>query len=204
MIKVLKEHGYEEARLGLGLSYDKTNDIDVFVYSNFNTVDTQNKMDDVMQRLAGKGGGHDKFLETIVVWLYILAPRYIWQEFDTYRVGITKQSQSTIHTLNKTEISKGLFEEMELEENQKDFQIIIEAFKRIHGRKNLHDTKVALPEGFFQGRIVCTNYKTLQNIYRQRKNHKMKWWRENLESMLNQLNYPFLIIGNKEENKVNA
>ncbi len=178
MITVLKENGYPQALYGLSLSY-KTLDFD--------------RVKDVAYKLAGKGGGHDKFLESIIVWLSITAPRYIWQEFDTYRVGITKQSESTIHTLNKTVINRDLFDEMELEENDKDFYVIIKALERIHSRGNLHDTKIALPEGFLQNRIVCTNYKTIQNIYRQRKNHKMKWWETNLDLLLNQLEHPELI-----------
>ncbi len=72
--KLLHEHGSQEALLGLSLSYDSEPNIKV------------------ANQLAHKQGGHNKFLESIVVWLDITAPRYWWQEFDTYRIGITKQS----------------------------------------------------------------------------------------------------------------
>jgi hypothetical protein len=188
MIKVMKEEGLREALFGLGLNKGLTN-----INIEF-TEELYSKMYEVAFKLAGKGGGHDKFLESIQVWVYIEAPRAIWQEYDTYRVGTSKQSESTMHTLNKTEIKEDLFQELEIQENKDDFMQILEIFKRIHSRGNLHDTKMALPEGFLQGRVVNTNYKTIQNIYRQRKNHRMKWWKENLEKLLNQLKNPEFII----------
>jgi len=77
-VKILEEHGYENALRGMGFS--------------FNTTDPD-KLYKVSRRLFNKDGGHNKFTESIVVWLEILAPRYWWQEFDTYRVGTTKQSE---------------------------------------------------------------------------------------------------------------
>lgn len=204
MIKVLNESGFKESLLGLGLNKNiisiedywhtkkkfRLEDID----KNFEYWDkTFGRMYRTACKLAGKGNGHDKFLESINVQMYIEAPRYIWQEFDTYRVGITKQSESTMNSLKKNGIDTNMFEGMELEENNEDMYMIIEALNRIHSRGNLHDIKVALPEGFIQGRVVSTNYKTIQNIYRQRKNHKMKWWRINLIDLLRQLEYPEFI-----------
>jgi len=186
MIKVLKEHGYEEARLGLGLSYGLSNNKEDGAANNFK------RLEQVARKISNKGNGENKFLESIVVWLHIEAPRYIWQEFDTYRVGVTKQSSSTMHTLKKTAISMGLFDEMELQDNSDDFEEI-KLFEKIHKRGNLHDIKIALPEGFLQGRIVCTNYKTIQNIYKQRYNHRLGWWKDNLEELLQQLQHPELI-----------
>jgi len=185
MIKVLKECGYEEAIFGLGLSFNVT-DQDMIDYI---PIESKKRIETVAHKLAGKGGGHNKFLESIIVWLYIDAPRSVWQEFDTYRVGMTKNSQSTMHTLLKDEIDSSLFATMELKENEEDFAIILEAYKRIHSRGNLWDSKMALPEGFIQGRQICTNYKTLQNVYRQRKNHRLKWWKKNLDDMLDQLEF---------------
>ena len=81
-VTVLNEAGYQEALLGLSLSYEQSLD----------------KMPAVAERLAQRDNGHNKFLESIVVWLDVIAPRYWWQEFDTYRIGVSKQSSSTMHT----------------------------------------------------------------------------------------------------------
>ena len=43
--------------------------------------------------------------------------------------------------------------------------------------------KNALPDGFLQGRTVCTNYKVLRNIILQRRNHKLPQWKFFCEEM---------------------
>ena len=53
--------------------------------------------------------------------------------------------------------------------------------------------KASLPEGFLQRRIVCTNYKTLANMYQQRKHHKLDEWRVFLGTLLNDLEQAALI-----------
>jgi len=56
-------------------------------------------MSSVMETLANAGEGHDKFLEMVQVWVDYTAPRYFHQELDTYRIGVTKSSESTNHRL---------------------------------------------------------------------------------------------------------
>lgn len=43
--------------------------------------------------------GHDKFLEMIHLWLDFVTCRSIHQQIDTYRIGVTKSSESTHHML---------------------------------------------------------------------------------------------------------
>ena len=43
--------------------------------------------------------GHDKFLEMIHLWIDYTCSRSIHQQIDTYRVGVTKSSESTHHML---------------------------------------------------------------------------------------------------------
>jgi len=89
-IEIVNESGYHAAMLGLSLSYNKS----------------LCAMYDVAKKLYNKDGGHNKFLESIQIWLDIKMPRYWWQEFDTYRVGVTKQSESTVHTVFKRELTQ--------------------------------------------------------------------------------------------------
>lgn len=84
-----EEAGYTSAMFGLAKSYK----ISVDVAKN------------VAMKLFKKDGGHNKFLEQIILWIDVRAPRYFWQEADTYRIGTSKQSESTMHTLIK-EIKK--------------------------------------------------------------------------------------------------
>ena len=82
---LVEEAGYMSALGGLGHNKKQPQD---------------RGMHAVAVRLAPMDGGHNKFLESIYVWLNVKAPRYWWQEADTFRLS-TKQSESTMHTLNK-------------------------------------------------------------------------------------------------------
>jgi len=162
-IKVLKECGYEEALLGLGLSYGLTDD-EVSIGGVLS-----DRLIRVSKNLCERDYGHNKFLESIQVWLDVTAPRYWHSEADTYRVGSTKQSQSTMHTLMKKPFTQEMFEKpipnsvlMELEQLRKD--------------NSFDELKNLLPEGFLQRRIWNVNYKVLRNIIAQRKKHKLQQW----------------------------
>lgn len=54
------------------------------------------------QSLIRGGTTHSKFLRQIMVWVVINAPLYWWAEFDTYKVGVVRDSCSTMHTLMST------------------------------------------------------------------------------------------------------
>lgn len=147
-IKVLNESGHSEALLGVSLSYNKTPSPEAII------------------TLSHKDGGHNKFLESIIVWIDITAPRYWWQQFDTYRVGVTKQSQSTMHTLKGHTFTRDDFETY----------VPAEIIDLLNRYKDEPELKGMLPEAFLQRRIVCTNYKTLRNIFKQRRSHRLVEW----------------------------
>lgn len=54
------------------------------------------------QKLIKGGSVHSKFMRQIMVWVDITAPIYWWSEFDTYKVGVVRDSCSTMHTLIAT------------------------------------------------------------------------------------------------------
>ena len=150
---ILDEHGFDAAMLGLSLSYGS--DIE--------------RMPARAAQLAGMDGGHNKFLESIVVWLDIIAPRYWWQQFDTYRIGVTKQSESTMHTLMRGKLT---VDDCAEGTSLASIEIVNAAIEA----GNFVAAKTALPEGFLHRRIVCTNYKALRHIIAQRKDHKLYEW----------------------------
>lgn len=169
-VTVLDEYGYELALLGLSLSYKQDPE----------------RMPEVARRLAFKAGGHNKFLESIMLWLDITAPRYWWQQFDTYRVGVTKQSESTMHTMTKRPLT------------QEDFEHPIPAETLAHlnqliAEKDWKQVKWLLPESFLQRRIVCLSYMALQRMLRQRAAHKLEEWRAFIDQVLEQVAYPELL-----------
>jgi hypothetical protein len=166
-VKKLEEAGYKSAMLGLSLSKNQDPD----------------KMPAVAKRLYNKDGGHNKFLESMQVWLLMTLPRYVWQQFDTYRIGMTKQSQSTMHTLMKRPIA------------QEDFDALIwpATINRLNGlreRSEFNKLKNELPEGFLQTRQICTNYKTLRHIMSQRLAHRLPHWRQFCLMVIDQLDRP--------------
>ena len=60
---------------------------------------------DLMMRLRNAGTDHRKFMRMIIVYLDITAPLYWWKEFDTYRVGVEKNSCSTMHKIHAKEFT---------------------------------------------------------------------------------------------------
>ena len=69
----------------------------------------------LMQKLAKAGDDHGKFLRMIHVQMDITAPLYWWKEFDTYKVGTTANSCSTMHKIadHKFTVSDFSFENVE-------------------------------------------------------------------------------------------
>lgn len=179
-VTVINERGFDEALYGLSLSY-KDSSIDPNDWWN---EEKKRKMIKVADALAHKGGGHSKFLESIVVWLDINAPRYWWSELDTYRVGVTKQSESTMHRLNKRGVTVDDFCQWIPQE------LLDEINRSIEEKQTLEHIKGLLPESYMQRRLVVTNYKTLQNIVGQRMNHRLPEWAQFCVDVLQGLRKP--------------
>ena len=186
---VLSEYGYKEAAFGLGLSYGKTSDMD---FRGYNDPSEQEK---VMQKLAGKGNGHDKFLRMLTVTLDITAPMYWWKEFDTYKVGTVAQSESTMHTITKRLLCRADFEGSIDNAELAQINNLIESYKHSTDNSKLIWYMIInrLPMGFLQRRIVTTNYAALRNIISQRKGHKLFEWAEFIRAIENGVKHPNLL-----------
>ncbi|RLD63101.1 MAG: hypothetical protein DRI84_10095 [Bacteroidetes bacterium] len=186
--EIIQEVGYNEAIQGIGYSFG---------------VNDKERLKLIAEKLSSRDGGHNKFLESMVVWVDINAPRYFWSEFDTYRVGTTKQSQSTIHTITHRTLKQDDFEHevyahtlISLNKSIVEYQ---HAELKEKKYKLFMEIKNNLPEGFLQRRMVCTNYKVLKNIILQRKNHKLKEWGVFISALLDQLQFPHFVTKFKEK-----
>lgn len=183
-------HFITEALFGIGLSYGLTSGIENV--KDLERAECYDRLMQIARGLAHKpGGGHNKFLETITLTLDVKAPRYWWQEFDTYRVGVTKQSESTMHTIMSRELNP---EDFERGINIKTWQYLIEQRSAYLDEKDperkerlFFTMKNDLPEGFLQRRIVCLNAKALQNMYTQRKAHRLPEWHQFFDDIITQL-----------------
>jgi len=211
-VNVLGEYGIEQALFGMGLSFGLCSGIGFNDFVN-NRVDIQERMMAVFENNATKDGGHNKFLESMQIWLDVNAPRYWWSEADTYRIGSTKQSESTMHTLVKqleklNPLSGNLGEAIRTFLSRQ-FEVLndtsaVDLFHVVHYMvtrlesitdpiEKLVFVKGTLPEAFMQRRIWNINYKTLRNIDLQRHNHKLPHWKYFLEAVLSQIQHPEFI-----------
>ena len=182
-VEKIEEAGYDSAIEGLSYSYE----------TDFN------KAENAAKKLAFQDGGHNKFLESIIVYLRVSAPRYVWQEMDTYRLS-TKQSESTMHTIlrklknwnsEEYETSKLMFEEGSICRQQ--YFELLDALKEEDYDTRLVEVKKRLPEGFIQDRVWCLSYKTLRNIIIQRRGHKLPHWQIFINEVLKQVDHPELL-----------
>jgi len=185
MIEQFKEYGHNTALLGMALSYHDPAD----PLADWWTEEKQAKAHKRANKLAHMGGGHNKFLESITVELLINAPRYWWSEFDTYRVGTTKQSESTMHTLAKRPPQRSDFHPSTPQATIELFRTLWDACKH-----DIQMLKASLPEGFMQRRMVVTNYKVLQNVIAQRQTHRLKDWQVFCDGVLGQVQYPEWLV----------
>ncbi len=168
----LDEAGYSSALVGLGKSYKQP----------------FGKMHDVADRNKDKDGGHNKFLEHIVTWWDITMPRSWWAQFDTYRVAVSKQSGSTMHTLKRDGLCPDDFDC----EIQSDAVLVIN--EMIQDGADIEHIKNELPEGFLQDREVVLSYATLRNIIIQRRDHKLAGaWGYFCQAIIDQVDYPDLL-----------
>ena len=154
---------------------------------------------DLMQRLIKAGPEHRKFMRQIFVSVDITAPLYIWKELDTYKVGTTANSTSTMHKLASTPITKECFEMDDFKDlkiyDKEPYNIddytsdmwdsVIDYCETL--RKRYIETKQKdywkeliriLPESWLQTRTVTMNYENLYSIVRQRKGHRLTEWNQ--------------------------
>lgn len=178
------------------------------------------------QTLIKGGSEHRKFLRQIFVSVDITAPLYWWKEADTYKVGTTANSTSTMHKLTSKPITIDCFEiddydpltteEIETGVNLSGEELIIQFCESL--RQKYLETKEKrywkelvrwLPEGWLQTRTVTMNYENLFTMYHQRKNHKQNEWSgkdnqyyTNFISWLKTLPYSKELIWGIQENEI--
>jgi hypothetical protein len=192
-VDVIGEYGIMQALYGMSLSKGLSKSFPDFLEKT-KSEGLLERMQGVATRLCDKDGGHNKFLESITVYLDVDSSRMWWVEADTYRVGMTKNSESTVYTVTKRLLTQDDFVE---DIHETVLRIVNMYIRRYQKEKDpimkhllFRKVKTHLPEGFLQRRQICTNYKTLKNIVSQRKNHRVDEWRVFINALQEQLMYP--------------
>lgn len=161
---------------------------------------------DLMMRLAKAGPEHAKYRRMIVVYADVTAPRYWWDEYDTYKVGTVANSCSTMHKIADKKFTPEDFSTEHLV--GKSFAALKNTLDVMNlEREHYLATKdkdcwwqmiQLLPSSYNQCRTVMLNYEVLANIYKQRKNHKLDEWTEFCK-WIEDLPYSVLITGKRCE-----
>lgn len=117
------------------------------------------------------------------------------KEFDTYKVGTTANSTSTMHKLASTPITLDCFETDDFSQatiNEIETGLptdmvygLIQNLEEL--RQKYNETKDKrywkelirwLPNGWLQTRTVTMNYENLRSMYHQREHHKLSEWHQ--------------------------
>ena len=162
---------------------------------------------DLMKRLASGGPVHAKYRRMITVYVDITAPLYWWKEFDTYRVGVEKNSCSTMHKIADKEFTLEDFSCEHLTRLSKShLNITIELlnmYRKLYINWDKLDDDIkktllvgvfdgeryrkkdawwqmiqSLPSSYNQKRTVMLNYEVLSHIWNDRRSHKLDEWCE--------------------------
>lgn len=151
---------------------------------------------DLARRLAKGGPVHAKYRRQIFVSVDITAPLYWWKEFDTYKVGTTANSCSTMHKIHAKEFTREDFScETLFDDNPRRYESndcfysnifdryimalndAREMYLRTKDKKYWRVMIELLPSSYNQKRTVTMTYENLYNMYHSRKDHKLDEWR---------------------------
>ena len=165
----------------------------------------------LMQRLYKAGPEHRKYLRQIFISMDITAPLYWWKEADTYKVGTTADSCSTMHKIHAKafelddfsweqllnngcdlftyEFGKGSFvtqiQPIQLMTNFiiPSLNVCREKYLETKDKKYWWQLIQLLPSSYNQKRTVTFTYENVVTMIRQRTGHKLDEWREFVETL---------------------
>lgn len=139
--------------------------------------------------LIKAGSDHRKFLRMIHVQVDCVAPLYWWKEFDTYKVGTTANSCSTMHKLlaKPFEMDDFSFDQVLGDTYERVAMPLVDVLNELRDsyfdsnnkslKKVIWYTIIQiLPESYNQRRTLDLDYETLLRIYFARKDHKLEEW----------------------------
>lgn len=177
----IKVYGLQEATKNAGLPFSKG----------------EPRTQTLIKLANSKQRSHAKFLRQIMVCFNITASGMFMKELDTYKIGTTRMSSSTMHTLLNKPLDYDNFSfyniynsdyDIPLEQEFKKVLDAIIEFDRKVLQSNSSDieklmlVKSIIPESFKYSSYITMNYEVLRTMYNDRKNHRLPEWKMFLES----------------------
>ena len=142
--------------------------------------------------LIKAGPEHRKFLRQIFVSVDITAPLFWWKQADTYKIGTTANSTSTMHKLTSKPITLDCFEIDDFNENLEYYRgntigmlsdLLVEQLEFLrqkyietNDKKYWKELVRWLPQSWLQTRTWTANYEVIKSICHQRRYHKLNEW----------------------------
>lgn len=210
MIKVenIEVWGFEHAIRGMRNplnSWDRSDSGYGLLTNDLNSFDIGKNDLDLMKRLFNAGTEHRKYLRQIFVSMDIVAPLYWWKEADTYKVGTTSNSCSTMHKIHAKEFTLDDFSTEHLTEySVEQLESLIGWLNMCRVNYNLDKEREywwqmiqLLPSSYNQKRTVTMDYENVFSIIKQRSGHKLDEWNEFVK-ILKTLPYVMEIGGYEE------
>jgi hypothetical protein len=143
---------------------------------------------ELAKNLIKSGTDHSKFMRQLPVVISMTAPSFFWWDHDTYKVGTTRNSTSSMHTLGKVKLDESHFSMEDVSEPTRSKVIgitneLIEEWVASGKRKGPQAKEwraliEVLPRGFNFTSTWSANYQVLRNIYLARRSHRLLEWRQ--------------------------
>ena len=162
----------------------------------------------LMMGLAKGGPVHAKYRRMIPVMFTVTAPTFWWIEFDTYKIGTTRNSCSKMHKIHVEPFTLDNFAHEGLEQVPEALEVLEDTiacceylrkmFNQTQEKRYWRALIELLPHGYMMKATISLNYEVLVNIYQGRRHHKVDEWHTFCD-WIESLPYAEIIIGREYE-----
>lgn len=131
------------------------------------------------------GSGHDNYLNGCVVQFDLTFTVKAWTEAERYHFFDFVSSQSTMHRLQKMDVSESCIEYVD----GRVTDVVEELVRKYNENPTLENRLKMLyscPTGLKLTARMTTNYRQLKTIYHQRKNHTLPEWRRFCQQLVDE------------------
>lgn len=143
----------------------------------------------LMKKLCKGGSEHRKYLRQIFISFDLTSNHFFWQEFDTYKVGVTRNSCSKMHKIHVKSFQRDDFShegidqvggmaEQHFLQTLDTLEWLRQEFNQRQERKYWRAMLELLPMGYNIKATITMDYENALNMIFQRRKHKVFEWRD--------------------------